>query len=98
MTKTVMNAVNLYEETLDAYANIFARNTADYIRKCTLEKHYLDAKEHLTSLKDDCINMIMGMYRFQVIKSFKDYDKLYDRCYEKYKEVCIKIDDIYYNL
>lgn len=93
MTKTATNAVNKYEELLDAHANNFIKEIALYDRKGTLEERHTNVKQTLTTLKLDFANMLMGMHRFDAIKSYRDFSRLYDRCFNKYFEVCIKVDD-----
>lgn len=95
MTKKAEKMVATYKEKLEVNANYFITNAVAFSEETgKLDKQYEFTKGFLKDIQKYFVDMIRGMYRFNMI-SEKDFDELHGKAYDLYKEKIDKIIDAY---
>lgn len=94
MTKKAEKMVSTYTDKLELHTDFFIRRSKKYKEVGTLDKEYESAKEFLKDIQKYFVDMIRGMYRFNMI-SEKDFDELHGKAHDLYKEKIDKIIDAY---
>lgn len=95
MTKKAEKMVATYKEKLEVNANYFITNAVAFNEETgKLDKQYEFTKGFLKDIQKYFVDMIRGMYRFNMI-SEKDFDELHGKAHDLYKEKIDKIIDAY---
>ena len=95
MTKKAEKMVATYKERLEINANYFITNAVAFNEETgKLDKEYDFTKGFLKDIQKYFIDMIRGMYRFNMI-SEKDFNGLYEKAHELQREVFEKMLNAY---
>ena len=95
MTKKAEKMVATYKERLEINANYFITNAVAFNEETgKLDKEYDFTKGFLKDIQKYFVDMIRGMYRFNMI-SEKDFNELYEKAYELQREVFEKMLNAY---
>ena len=94
MTKKAEKMVATYTERLEINANYFITNAVAFKETGKLDKEFDFIKGFLKDIRKAFVDMIVGMYRFNVI-SEKDFDELHGKAYDLYREIFDKVLDVY---
>ena len=95
MTKKAEKMVATYKERLEINANYFITNAVAFNKETgKLDKEYDFTKGFLKDIQKYFVDMIRGMYRFNMI-SEKDFDELHGKAYDLYREIFDKVLDAY---
>ena len=95
MTKKAEKMVATYTESLEINANYFITNAVSFNEETgKLDKEYDFTKGFLKEIQKTFIDMIRGMYRFNMI-SEKDFSELYTKSHDIYNEILEKMLDAY---
>ena len=95
MTKKAEKMVATYKERLEINANYFITNAVAFNKETgKLDKEYDFTKGFLKDIQKYFIDMIRGMYRFNMI-SEKDFNGLYEKAHELQREVFEKMLNAY---
>ena len=87
--------VATYKERLEINANYFITNAVAFNEETgKLDKEYDFTKGFLKDIQKYFIDMIRGMYRFNMI-SEKDFNGLYEKAHELQREVFEKMLNAY---
>lgn len=95
MTKKAEKMVTTYKERLEINANYFITNAVAFNEETgKLDKEYDFTKGFLKDIQKYFVDMIRGMYRFNMI-SEKDFNELYEKAHELQREVFEKMLNAY---
>ena len=95
MTKKAEKMVATYKERLEINANYFITNAVAFNEETgKLDKEYDFTKGFLKDIQKYFIDMIRGMYRFNMI-SEKDFNELYEKEHDIYHEIIDKMINAY---
>ena len=95
MTKKAEKMVATYKERLEINANYFITNAVAFNEETgKLDKEYDFTKGFLKDIQKYFVDMIRGMYRFNMI-SEKDFNELYEKAHELQHEVFEKMLNAY---
>ena len=95
MTKKAEKMVATYKERLEINANYFITNAVAFSEETgKLDKQYEFTKGFLKDIQKYFVDMIRGMYRFNMI-SEKDFDELHGKAYDLHKEIFDKVLNAY---
>ena len=86
MTKKAEKMVSAYTEKFEIHVRYFETHTEMYKAEEKLDDKYNFTKDLLFDIKEDFVNMISGMLRFDML-SEKDFYELYDKAYSLYDKV-----------
>lgn len=93
MTKKANKMLEVYAEKFDIHVQCFEMD-AEMETEEKLDEKYDFAKCLINDIKKDFVNMISGMYRFDML-SEKDFNEVYTKSYEIYNETLEKMLDAY---
>ena len=95
MTKKAEKMVATYKERLEINANYFITNAVAFNKETgKLDKEYDFTKGFLKDIQKYFVDMIRGMYRFNMI-SEKDFNELYTKEHDIYHEIIDKMINAY---
>ena len=87
--------VATYKERLEINANYFITNAVAFNEETgKLDKEYDFTKGFLKDIQKYFVDMIRGMYRFNMI-SEKDFNELYEKEHDIYHEIIDKMINAY---
>lgn len=93
MTKKANKMLEVYAEKFDIHVQCFEMD-AEMETEEKLDEKYDFAKCLINDIKKDFVNMISGMYRFDML-SVKDFEELYEEAHKMHKEIINKVIDVY---
>lgn len=94
MTKKANKMLAVYTEKFEVHVQYFAMNVEMFKKEEKLDEKYDFTKSLINDIKEDFVNMISGMYRFDML-SVKDFEELYEEAHKMHKEIINKVIDVY---